>query len=142
MDIVKNTNINFLKYKVPAMLISLAIILGGFLSIYLKHGLSYGVDFSGGTAVHMKFRRAASLDEIRKTLAGAGYKDSGVQGFVDPTEVLIRLPQKISSAEQVGTVSRAIVGLMNSSVLKENVPSDKKDLNSTSRSEVEQFIQL
>ena len=46
MDIVKNTNINFLKYKTPAMLISLAIILGGFLSIYLKHGLGYGVDFS------------------------------------------------------------------------------------------------
>src|SRR5262245_50282449 len=129
MDIVKNTNIDFLKYKIPAMVVSALLIAAGFVSIYLKHGLRYGVEFSGGTAIHAKFRGNAELDKVRKALTDAGYQDSGVQGFVDKSEVLIRLPEKTSGGQQIGEVTEKILRLMNSDVLKQTPPADKRDLN-------------
>ena len=142
MDIVKQTNIDFLKYKAPAMILSLVIIIGGLVSIQMKHGLRYGVDFSGGVAIHLKFRNAAPLDEMRKTLTNNGFKDSGVQGFIDPTEVLVRIPQRVTSGENVDQISRKVITLMNQLVTKTTVAADKNDLNSASPISISQQLQL
>ena len=142
MDIVKQTNIDFLKYKAPAMILSLVIIIAGLVSIQMKHGLRYGVDFSGGVAIHLKFRSAAPLDAMRKTLTDNGFKDSGVQGFIDPTEVLVRIPQRVTSGENVDQISKKVVTLMNELVLKNTVPPDKSDLNAASPILISQQLQL
>lgn len=142
MDIVKNTNIDFLKYKIPAMIISALIIIAGIVSVQLKHGFRYGVEFSGGTAIHAKFRNPVQLDQVRKSLTEAGFQDSGVQGFIDPSEVLIRLPEKSSNGQQVGEISERILRLMNSAVLKQTVPTDKKDLNLASESDLAATLSL
>jgi preprotein translocase subunit SecF len=142
MDIVKETNIDFLKYKAPAIIISLVIIIAGLVSIQLKHGLLYGVDFSGGIAIHLKFRSAAPLDGIRKALSESGLKDSGVQGFVDPTEVLIRIPQKIASGENVDQVRKQVLALMNESVLKKSISSTQTDLNAATALQITQYLQM
>ena len=52
--------IDFLKYKIPAMLLSLVIIVAGLVIIW-QQGMKYGVDFSGGTAIQVKFRNPVSL---------------------------------------------------------------------------------
>jgi preprotein translocase subunit SecF len=106
MELFHDTKINFLKYKIPAMLVSLTIIAAGIFMIW-KNGLRYGVDFSGGTALHVKFRTAVPLDSIRSALKEGGFADSGVQGFNDPTQVLVRLPQKISSGDQVSEFQKS-----------------------------------
>jgi preprotein translocase subunit SecF len=89
------------------MIVSLMIIAAGLALIWNK-GLRYGVDFSGGTAIHLKFSKVVPLDSIRAALKDAGFQDSGVQGFKDPTEVLVRLPQKISAAEQIEQLSKRV----------------------------------
>lgn len=142
MDIFKQTNIDFLKYKAPAMILSALIIIGGLISIQMKHGLRYGVDFSGGIAIHLKFRSAAPLDAVRKTLTDNGFKDSGVQGFIDPTEVLIRIPQRVTSGETVDQITKKVVGLANQLVLKNSIPLDKADLNAVSGVQITQHLQL
>ena len=113
MDILLNTKIDFFKYKVPAFVLSFLIIIGGFVSIWMKHGLRYGVDFSGGTALHLKFRKPQPLDMVRKTLTGSGFADAAVQGFTDASEVLVRIPQKSSSAEQLSETSVKILSQFN-----------------------------
>jgi preprotein translocase subunit SecF len=142
MDIVKQTNIDFLKYKAPAMILSALIIIGGLISIQMKHGLRYGVDFSGGIAIHLKFRAAPPLDAVRKTLSDNGFKDSGVQGFIDPTEVLIRIPQRVTSGETVDQITKKVVLLVNQLVLKNPIPPDKSDLNAVSGVQITQHLQL
>ena len=94
MDFFKDTKIDFLKYKIPAMLLSLIIIVAGIVVIWQK-GLKYGVDFSGGTAIQVKFRKPVLLEAVRKALKDSGFQDSGVQGFNDPTQILVRLPQTV-----------------------------------------------
>lgn len=140
MDIFLDTKVDFLKYKVPAMLLSLIIIVAGFVSIALKHGLHYGVDFSGGTAIHLKFRKAQPLDTVRSTLAKNGFADAGVQGFSDPTEVLIRIPEKSSSAEKLTDTKLKILDLFNSTLMGISAPAGKQDLNTLTESDIAQYL--
>jgi preprotein translocase subunit SecF len=136
MDLLKDTKIDFLKYKTIAILLSVAIIAAGVFLI-LTRGLRYGVDFTGGTAVHVKFRSAADLDTIRQKLRENGFADSGVQSFNDPTQVLIRLPQKVSSGDQVEELSRRVARILS--------PTDgqqgQRDLNLITELALRSYIQ-
>lgn len=141
MDLFKDTKIDFLKYKVPAMLVSLLIIVAG-LALIWKNGLRYGVDFSGGMAIHVKFRQAVPLDQIRDQLRRNGFPDSGVQGFKDPSQVLIRLPQAVSSEEETAQLTKRVAEILKVHVLKTTIPSGAKDLNSLTPSDLSGYLQL
>src|SRR3990172_13234286 len=141
MQLFGGTRINFLKYKICGMVVSFLIIAAGLFVIWQK-GLKYGVDFSGGTAIHVKFRQAVSLDTVRSVLKEGGFPDSGVQGFNDPTQVLVRLPQKISSATQIEEFSARISQLLLQGVMKSSISGNKKDLNAATLSEIQGYLQL
>lgn len=140
MELLKDTKIDFLKYKWIFMGISAAIILAGLLLIW-KNGLKYGVDFSGGTAVHVKFRTAVPLESVRSALKAGGIPDSGVQGFSDPTQMLIRIPQALSKAEEIESLSAKVSEVLNSQVLKAPSAPGKKDLNMASDSAISGYLQ-
>ncbi len=141
MELLKDTKIDFLKYKIPAMLVSLLIIIAGMALIW-KNGLKYGVDFSGGTAIHVKFRAAVPIDTLRSTLKQNGFVDSGVQGFKDETQMLVRLPQKISSEDQIGQIASQVSGILQTQVLKATIPAGKRDLNAATATEIQGYLQL
>ena len=141
MELLKDTKIDFLKYKIPAMLFSLVIIVAGLLMIW-KNGLRYGVDFSGGMAIHLKFRQAQQLDAIRDQMKQAGYHDSGVQGFKDPSQVLIRLPQAVSSEQETERLTRQVSETLSANLLKASIPEGKKDLNSATPSDITGYLQI
>ena len=141
MELLKDTKIDFLKYKTPAMLVSLLIIIAGMLLIW-QNGLKYGVDFSGGTAIHVKFRNAVPIDTLRSILKQNGYTDSGVQGFKDETQMLVRLPQKISSGDQIGLIASRVSVVLQTQVLKAVIPEGKRDLNAATPTEIQGYLQL
>jgi len=135
MDFFKETKIDFLKYKVIAILASVIIIAAG-LALMFTRGLRYGVDFTGGTAVHVKFRNVVELDNLRKTLKDNGFADSGVQSFNDPTQVLIRLSQKVSSGDEVEDLSRRVA-----QILSPAGEQGKEDLNNATELSLKQYLQ-
>ncbi len=139
MQLFKTPNIDFLKYKYIFISISAVIIVAGMLLIW-KNGLKYGVDFSGGTAIHVKFRNAPSLDHVRKALKDGGYVDSGVQGFKDATQVLVRLPQKVSNEAEIEDISKRVKEILLTRVLNEPSPAGKKDLNTATDFELRQYL--
>jgi preprotein translocase subunit SecF len=139
MQLFKTPNIDFLKYKYIFIGISAAIIVAGLLLIW-KNGLKYGVDFSGGTAIHVKFRTPPQLDTVRKALKDEGFVDSGVQGFKDATQVLVRLPQKVSNEAEIENVSKRVQEILLSRVVNAPAPAGKKDLNKASDFEIRQYL--
>ena len=59
-------------------------------------GLKFGIDFSGGTAIAVRFKDRPDVDKLRKTLDGANLGEIGIQRYeeADKNEVLIRVQQQ------------------------------------------------
>jgi preprotein translocase subunit SecF len=93
MRIFANPNYNFIKWRWHALILSLAIIWTGVAMMWLRGGLPLGIDFSGGTAIVVKFAQATSEDVVRKALDPVS-ADKVVQQYGDPAQhqVMIRLP--------------------------------------------------
>jgi preprotein translocase subunit SecF len=109
MRLFANANYSFLERRRTAYMISAAVILIGILSIALHRGLTYGVDFTGGTLFQVRFDRAVAASDIRSALGGAGLANMQVQNFGDEAEFLIRLAEFIEVDEElVGRVDQTL----------------------------------
>ena len=106
MQIFKNPNYDFVRWRWHAIALSLIIILAGAFNIY-RTGLQLGVDFAGGTIVILKFDQNPTLERVRTALAQlpAG-GDAIVQQYGDPAnrDVLIRVRR--TGEETAGNLSR------------------------------------
>lgn len=101
MELIKpGTRIDFIRYSTWAFAFSAALILLGLASFWYHGGLNYGVDFVGGTVVHVKFTQPASVADIRQALAATNIANITVQDFGQGgNEFLIRMPEAESSME-------------------------------------------
>ena len=94
MPIFKNPQFDFLKWRWPAVGLSIVIIVAGAVTVAMQGGLALGIDFSGGTIVIVQFDNPVTEDDVRAAIGGIA-SEFGVQQYgpaVD-NEVLIRLPQ-------------------------------------------------
>ena len=81
MEIIKpGTQIPFLSYRRKAFILSGILSLAVLILLFAK-GPKVGVDFAGGTMVHLKFHREVTIGEIRGALARSVFGDSVVQDF-------------------------------------------------------------
>ncbi len=59
--------------------------------IYLTvHGISYGIDFKGGTEIQVKFTQGVTIDHVRKSIEDLKLGEVGVQSFGEGNEFIIR----------------------------------------------------
>ena len=105
-----NINFNFMKWHKKAVYLSSLLIFISLISIFTK-GLNYGVDFNGGTLIEISFENNAPINDIRKYLKDNSYEKSSVQYFGSGTDILIRMPNIISSAE--ATLSNTLLAELN-----------------------------
>src|SRR5437879_7568063 len=69
MELFKNTNFDFLGKKWPFIIASLVLTAAGLISIAMKGGIKYGIDFRGGAMMYVKFSGPPPLDKIRSSLS-------------------------------------------------------------------------
>ncbi|WP_338454012.1 protein translocase subunit SecF [uncultured Alteromonas sp.] len=82
--------VNFMRLRMPAMVLSTLLILGSFVSLGVN-SLNWGLDFTGGTLIEVGYEDAANLESIRTLLNNAEFEDAIVQNFGSSQEVLIRI---------------------------------------------------
>ncbi len=59
--------------------------------IYLAvHGISYGIDFKGGTEIQVKFEKPVVIDDLRKAVDDLKLGEVGVQSFGEGSEFIVR----------------------------------------------------
>ena len=107
MEIIKpGTNIPFTRYRGVAVVFSTIVNLA-VLVFLLVRGPQLGVDFGGGTLVHLKFQQKVSIPEIRQTLSRLDVGESVIQDFGQDgsNEFLIRLEK---SPVQLGALAEKI----------------------------------
>jgi preprotein translocase subunit SecF len=104
VDLIKpDTHIDFVSKMKKAFFVSVTLIIVGISSLIYHRGPNWGVEFVGGTEVHVKFERNVKPDEIRAVLASAGYPAESVQqlGLPQDNEYLIRFSPKVVAFEQI-----------------------------------------
>ena len=88
---MKKFDINFLGKRKLAMMFSLVLIIISLGSLVTR-GLSFGIDFTGGTLVEVSYQDTIAIDDVRDTLSNSGFEDAVVQYFGTAKDVMIRVP--------------------------------------------------
>ncbi|MBI2486895.1 MAG: protein translocase subunit SecF [Deltaproteobacteria bacterium] len=104
MDLIKpGTHIDFVRRMKKAVFISWGLILIGLISFIYHNGPNWGVEFVGGTEVHIKFAKEIKSDQIRNILISAGYTAESVQqlGLPQDNDYLIRFSPKVVAFEKI-----------------------------------------
>ncbi len=89
----QDTNIKFLKFRVPFFLFSIALMIASWALVAVQ-GLNLGIDFAGGQKIELTFEEQtqAPVGELRELVEGLGYGTPTVQEFGAPNVVSIRVP--------------------------------------------------
>ncbi|MFB3920778.1 MAG: protein translocase subunit SecF [Terriglobia bacterium] len=121
--------------------LTLVLLAAGWISIAVKRGLTYGIDFRGGTLVYVKFTKAPDLDAIRAQLKRENLGDATIQryGPASDYEVIIGLDIKTTVSSQAldtgkRDIVRALTGLYGAG------PEGKVDFNNASPQTVAEHL--
>lgn len=93
MDLIKpGLKIPFTRYRKTAIIISTIVNLAVLIMLFTK-GPNLGVDFAGGTMVHLKFQQNVTIPEVRQAFEKMDLGGSVIQDFGQPgaNEYLVRL---------------------------------------------------
>ena len=93
MDLIKpGLKIPFTRYRKTALIISTIVNLAVLIMLFTK-GPNLGVDFAGGTMVHLKFQQNVTIPEVRQAFEKMDLGGSVIQDFGQPgaNEYLVRL---------------------------------------------------
>ena len=125
-----DTNIKFLKLRVPFFVLSIVLIIGSWTAVAIN-GLNFGVDFAGGQEVRITFTKQAEapIPSLRELVGGLGYGEPVVQEFGAKNQVSIRvaLPE---GAEDTPGAATAIGDRVIATIAKA-YPDARKDGNDT-----------
>src|SRR5437588_1239153 len=120
MQIFVNTKYDFVKYRFHAVVFSLIWVLIG-VGLFMKNGVNWGIDFSGGANVVLKFKGEVPIARLRTDLPDATIQQYGTP---DAHAVLIRLPKQRTESDYAGQVVAKLVRDLNP-----ESSSGKLDLN-------------
>lgn len=109
-QIFVNANYDFVGKRHWFYGLSLGAVLLSIVSIILHGGLSYGIDFTGGALVQVRYDKPVTVAEVRKGLDELGLGTAVIQQFGDAAEYLIRLPPAEQNPEQLGDRVKAALG--------------------------------
>lgn len=103
MEFIKvGTNIDFVGKRGLALVFSLVLIVITIASLVYKGGPNYGIDFVGGTLVHVKFNTDVSINNLRESLGKSELGDLLVQDFGQGAgEYLIRVERSSGDVEGI-----------------------------------------
>jgi preprotein translocase subunit SecF len=86
-----NTNIDFLRWRNLAMILSILLMLASIALIAVR-GFNLGIDFVGGQVVRASFSQPVKLDQLRSEIAALNLGEPTIQQFGGGNEVSIRMP--------------------------------------------------
>jgi len=96
----KVSNVPFMRQRKLWYAVSAALIIASLVSLATR-GLNFGVDFTGGTTVQVRFPGTANVQAVAEAITRAGYADPTVSNFGTVRDVLVRLPPQTQTAEQL-----------------------------------------
>lgn len=126
MQIFKDTKFDFLGWKWPFIGASLVLLAVGFVSLAVKGGPQYGIDFRGGALMYVRFAEQPPVQKIRSVLSAKIPGAISVTNLTDSQEVIIGTELKDDRA--LDAVRRTMVETLDATF---SPGGGKLDLNNT-----------
>jgi len=102
-ELLKNTNFDFIGFRKKAFVISAILIIVGvyaFVMVLLGRA-NLSVDFTGGTALQVRFAEQMDIGELRKVLTDGGIGDAQIQEVTGTKEFFIKTKLADSEAQTI-----------------------------------------
>jgi preprotein translocase subunit SecF len=105
LQIFVNANYDFVGKRRWFYLVSGGFVVLSLVSILFRGGLNYGIDFTGGTLVQVRYDKPVTVEVVRRGLDEIKLGQAVIQQFGDAQEYLIRLHQ---AGEKPDALSRDV----------------------------------
>lgn len=92
-QIAKDTHFDFMGQRRIGLVFSLVLLVVSVGSFFTR-GMSFGLDFTGGTLIEVGYQEPVELARVREALEGAGYGDAVVQTFGTARDIVVRLASR------------------------------------------------
>lgn len=106
-----STNLKFLEKRWVAFFLSGFLMLATIVLLATR-GLNYGIDFTGGILIDVKFEQEVEIGKMRSILKNENLGDVSLQTFGDPKNILIRVGGETASQANknliIDTVKKAL----------------------------------
>jgi len=103
-----HTNIDFIGKFKTFMILSIALIIGA-VTIMFSKGFNFGVDFTGGTVMQIKYAQPTTPEEVRKEMEAIGGHDATVAAFgKDNREYLITARAASDTKQREGLAQKLV----------------------------------
>lgn len=103
LPILQDKTFDFLKYAKPAFIASWIVVLIGITMTVVHRDNIYGIDFTGGDQITLKFEQKVDLSELTKTINTAGFSDINLSYTEDigGGEEMLRIGSTFGSGEAI-----------------------------------------
>lgn len=89
--------------------------------IYLGiHGISYGIDFKGGTEIQVKFAQGTTIDDVRGSITKLNLGEVGVQSIGEGNEYIIRFQGRAGKTDkETNEILNSDIGVIREAIAKD-----------------------
>jgi SecD/SecF fusion protein len=101
LHLISSKNINFLGKGFLACMCSLALILAGATSFYIKGEKNFGVDFRGGDLVTLSSPAVIDVGQVRNALKPVGLADASIQESAQSGKNYITVRSPLNTSDKV-----------------------------------------
>jgi preprotein translocase subunit SecF len=131
VEIFKRVSIDWLSKKWWFFGLSWLLIVLGSIGYFLHSGLRYGIDFTGGTIVYLKFNQTPNLDLIRRSLKTEAATPPLIQRFGDPSEhaVQVRMQTVFGTGQNLEAGHKELLSVLRKAFDPEHAAGNQVDFN-------------
>jgi preprotein translocase subunit SecF len=124
LELIKHTDIDFMKLKKYAFAFSGVVVLFGLYAVFQIYAgrANLGIDLAGGTAIQVRFAQPVAMEQVRQSLAGGGFPEASLQAVPGENIFIIKVSAQGKEEKMVG---EKVVGL-----LREGFPSNPQTVES------------
>jgi preprotein translocase subunit SecF len=147
VEILKNVSIDWLSKKWVFFISSWVLVALGVLGVIHNYratgeGLVFGIDFSGGTIVQLKFQKMPDFNLLRKALEQESEKTPPIiqtYGKPDQNKVQVRM-QRVFSGTDVRAGRQQLLGQLRKYFDPEHLNSSQADFNAVGSDAIAQYL--
>lgn len=108
MELLKNTNFDFISKHRSGFVFSAIIIVIGLVFLVIHQGPNFGIDFRGGVKIQAKFNRAVTEAELQAKLTEIGYERTKIQTDASKNEAFVSMGHRPEFQQQGTSVGRIL----------------------------------